>query len=113
MLKPITVVVRLPKKIPALVERILLELFPRPRCLTPLGGVGDLRGVGILVGVGDLPVKVTPDGKGVLVGVGDLALVVEDLDKDLLLAAGSSLSDASPAIKIDELPDVAALFLLE
>ncbi len=80
--------------------------MPRPRCLTPLGGVGDLAGVG------DLPVKVTPEGKGVLPGVGDLALVVEDLDKDLLLAAGSSLSDASPAMKMDELPEVAALFLL-
>ncbi len=55
----------------------------------------------------------TPDVIGVLADVGDLALVVEVLDNDLLLAAGSSLSDASPAIKIDELPDVAALFLLE
>jgi hypothetical protein len=54
--------------------------------------------VGDLAGVGDLPVNVTPEVKGVLAGVGDLALVGEVLDKDLLLAAGSSLSDASPAM---------------
>ncbi len=70
------------------VPRRLLELFPRPRCLTVLGGVGDLA------------------------GVGDLSLVVDVLDKDLLLVVDSLLSEARPAMTMDELPEVAALFLL-